>query len=70
MESDFVKSWAILMNLVSNSAAELFPISSFPLNSEELLYINKGLFKYLYFEKDKGVTCKLKNFNLKCSKFS
>jgi len=39
MESDFVKSWAIFINLASNSAAELLPISSFPLNSEELLYL-------------------------------
>jgi len=28
----------MLINLVSNSAAELLPILSFPLNSEELLY--------------------------------
>ena len=35
---DFVKSSAILINLVSNSDAELFPIPSFHLNSEELLY--------------------------------
>jgi len=39
VESDFVKSSAILINLISNSAADLLPISSLPLNSEELLYI-------------------------------
>ena len=38
VESDFIKSSAILINLGSNSAAELLPISSFPLNLEELLY--------------------------------
>jgi len=40
VESDFVKSSATLINLVSNSAAELLPISSFPSNSEELRYEN------------------------------
>jgi len=35
---EFFKSSTILINLVSNSAAEL-PILSFPLNSEELLYL-------------------------------
>jgi len=34
---DFFKSSTIMINLVSNSAAELLPILSFPLNSEELL---------------------------------
>jgi len=37
VESDFVKSSAILTYILSNSAAELLPVSSFPLNSEELL---------------------------------
>ena len=37
---DFVQSSAIQINLISNSAADLLPISSFPLNSEELLYDN------------------------------
>jgi len=36
--NDFVKSSAILIKLVLNSAAELLPISSFFLNSGELLY--------------------------------
>jgi len=40
VESDLVKSSAIMINLVSNSAAELLPISNFTLNSEELLYSN------------------------------
>jgi len=35
---DFVKSSAILIKLVLNSAAKLLPISSFVLNSSELLY--------------------------------
>jgi len=34
---DFVKSSVMLINLVSNSAAELLQILGFPLNSEELL---------------------------------
>jgi hypothetical protein len=37
-ELDFVKSSALFIDLVSNSAAELLPFSSFPLNLEELLY--------------------------------
>ncbi len=45
VESDFVKSAAILINLGSNSAAELLPISSFPLNSKE---IEKKDFNYIY----------------------
>ncbi len=36
--NDFVKSSAILIKLVLNSAAKLLPISSFVLNSSELLY--------------------------------
>jgi hypothetical protein len=38
VELDFVNSSALFINLVSNSASELLPFSSFPLNSEELLY--------------------------------
>ena len=38
VELDFVKSSALFINLVSNSAAELLPFLSFPLNSDELLY--------------------------------
>jgi len=41
---EFVKSSAILINLGSNSAAELLPISSFPLNSEECILFFKLLF--------------------------
>ena len=37
-ELDFVKSSALFIDLVSNSAAELLPFSIFPLNSEELPY--------------------------------
>ncbi len=39
VELDFVKNSTLLINLVSNSAAELLPFSGFPLNSEELLYL-------------------------------
>ena len=45
VESDFVTSSAILINLGSNWAAELLPISSFPLTSEELMYIISVYFK-------------------------
>ncbi len=47
MESDFVKISAILINLVSNSAAELLPIFSFPLNSEELMYFQIDIYFFL-----------------------
>ena len=39
-------SLAILVNLISNSAAKLLPISSIPLNSEELLYLKKHIIQY------------------------
>jgi len=38
VESNFVKSSAILITLESNSADEILPITNFPVNLEELLY--------------------------------
>jgi len=50
-----------LINLVSNSAAELLPISNFPLNSEELLYIfiEKCKTHSLFFKTPVQPTCKI-----------
>ncbi len=53
---DFVKSSTILINLVSNSAARLLPILSFPLNSEELLYYKKYFIKLIFIFKECQLT--------------
>jgi len=52
----------MLINLVSNSAAELLPILSFPLNSEELLYATSLAGIYKIFKKSNLFSFRKVNF--------